>query len=206
MELLTLKTRGRGEFTEKRSRFIGTGCHVTTADEAMAFVDEIRREFPDATHNVFAYVLRSGAYRFSDDGEPGGTGGVPCCEALQKSGLTDCCVVATRYFGGILLGAGGLVRAYSKTARVAVEACGVVRMVLCDLIDATVGYDAYQGVVMLAETIGAVVVGQDFTDRVSLRLRAVQADSAALIAGITNLTAGKANIEVVGTEFAPQDA
>ena len=204
MEFVTLNPWGRGEFIEKKSRFIGTGGHVTSPEEAMAFVEKVRGEFPDATHNVFAYVLRSGAYRFSDDGEPGGTGGVPCCEVLQKSGIVDCCVVATRYFGGILLGAGGLVRAYSKTARVAVEACGLVTMVQCDLIDATVGYDAYQGVTMLAETLGAAVVSQDFTDRVRVRLRVVQTDSASLITGITNLTAGKAQIEVSGTEFAVQ--
>lgn len=204
MDYLTFGQYARDEFVEKKSRFIGTGCPVTSEEEAKDFIDSIRAEFPDATHNVYAYILRNGTYRFSDDGEPGGTGGVPCFEVLQKSGLVDCCVVATRYFGGILLGAGGLVRAYSKTAKIAADACGTVRLIQCDLIKINLGYDAYKGLTMLCDSLGADVIETDFTDVVTVTVRIRESDSDRLIEAVTNLTGGKAIHEKTGKAFAPE--
>ena len=119
----TTEKEAQDEFVEQRSRFIGYVRPVKTEEEALAFIEEKKKQHWDARHNVYAYVLREGGIqRYSDDGEPHGTAGVPTLDVLLKSGVTDVCVVVTRYFGGILLGAGGLVRAYTKSAKLALEA------------------------------------------------------------------------------------
>ena len=122
----TTQGRARAEIVEKKSRFIATVQHVETEEEALAFLDEIRSEHRMARHNVYAYVLReNGRVRYSDDGEPQKTAGMPTLEAIQHAGLTDVAVVVTRYFGGILLGTGGLLRAYTKSAKDTLTAAGV---------------------------------------------------------------------------------
>jgi len=123
----TLIKRADDFFIEKKSRFIGYGCPCETEEEALAFLSEIRTKHKDATHNCYAYIIGTnmGVMRYSDDGEPGGTAGMPIIEVMKARGVTNCAVVVTRYFGGILLGAGGLVRAYSKGAVCALEAAGV---------------------------------------------------------------------------------
>ena len=105
---------GEAEHVDKKSRFIGQVQHVESESEAMAFVESVRRRRDDATHNVWAYVLANGALRWSDDGEPGGTSGQPTLNVFRQAGVCDVCCVVTRYFGGVLLGSGGLVRAYSR--------------------------------------------------------------------------------------------
>ena len=115
-EYKTVRKNAQDQFVEKRSRFIGYACPVQTEQEALDFITSKKSEHWDASHNVYAYILRDGTMRFSDDGEPQGTAGMPVLDVLRKSGVTDVVTVATRYFGGILLGGGGLVRAYSHTA------------------------------------------------------------------------------------------
>ena len=139
---------GEAEYEDKRSRFIGRVKPVASEAEARAFIDEMRRKYADATHNVFAYVLREGnILRWSDDGEPGGTSGQPTLAVLQGAGLTDVCCVTTRYFGGTLLGAGGLVRAYSKSVAGALKAAeeqgAVLEMIPSAAYDAVLPYAAY---------------------------------------------------------------
>lgn len=125
----TIREPGTDEFTEKRSRFIGNSMPVSSEKEALDFVSSIKSKYWDANHNVYAYIIREGGIqRFSDDGEPQGTAGIPVLDVLKKGGLTDTVVVVTRYFGGILLGAGGLVRAYSHGAKIAVKAAGMKQM------------------------------------------------------------------------------
>ena len=120
-DYLTLGREASDEFIEKRSRFIGYAKPVKTQDEAMDFINEIRSRHWDATHNVYAYVLRDGqSRRYSDDGEPHGTAGKPILDVINGNGITDCAIVVTRYFGGTLLGTGGLVRAYSTSSKDAV--------------------------------------------------------------------------------------
>ena len=129
-------------FVEKRSKFYGRIWHVETAEEATAKIKECREKYWDATHNCYAYILREGnTMRYSDDGEPGGTAGMPMLEVLRHEGLVDVCCVVTRYFGGILLGTGGLVRAYTEGAKVAVTAAGVQRMSLYSVLLITCGYN-----------------------------------------------------------------
>ena len=140
----TVKTEAADEFTEKRSRFIGYCKPVKTEEEATSFINEKRSKHWDARHNVYAYALREGNLkRYSDDGEPSGTAGMPVLDVILKNGLTDVCVVVTRYFGGILLGTGGLVRAYSQAAKLAVEAGEIVLMEKCALCSLSCSYNRY---------------------------------------------------------------
>lgn len=115
---------GEAQFIERRSRFIGHIFLTETEEEALARLKQMREQYWDATHNVYAYIIRDGATRFSDDGEPGGTAGMPVLQVLQREELYNVTCVVTRYFGGILLGAGGLVRAYAHGAKIAVDAAG----------------------------------------------------------------------------------
>lgn len=118
---VTLARKGEGEYTEKRSRFLGVAAPVTTPEEAAALVSEIKAKYYDARHHCYAYRLRNGAQRYADDGEPQGTAGLPILDILERRDLTDCIIIVTRYFGGTLLGTGGLVRSYSAAAADALE-------------------------------------------------------------------------------------
>ena len=127
----TLKQRADDQFIVNKSRFIGYAAPCQSEEEALAFLKQIREKHKVATHNCYAYIIgrNMGIMRYNDDGEPGGTAGMPIIETMKKVGVTDCCVVVTRYFGGILLGAGGLVRAYRKGCVVALNAAQVVNMI-----------------------------------------------------------------------------
>lgn len=143
-EYTTIREYATDEFVERRSRFIGYIKPVTTEEEAVAFINEKRELHWDATHNVYAYILREGQIkRYSDDGEPQGTAGIPTLDVLQKEGLTDVVAVVTRYFGGVLLGAGGLVRAYSHGVKIAVDAAQRMTMSECTELELEFGYDLY---------------------------------------------------------------
>ena len=144
MEYKTIRQAASAEFVEKRSRFIGYISPVQTPEQAAEFIDSIKSQHWDATHNVPAYILREGNLcRFSDDGEPQGTAGMPVLSVMQKEGVTDCAIVVTRYFGGILLGGGGLVRAYSHSAKLALDAGGIVTRALCSIVRVRSDYTFY---------------------------------------------------------------
>ena len=169
MDYITVTHEAHDEFVEKRSRFIGHCKPVTTEEEALAFIAALKTQYWDATHNVYAYVLRAGnIQRFSDDGEPQGTAGIPLLETMKKSGVTDCVLVATRYFGGILLGGGGLVRAYSHTGTIALAAGEKVLMRQCRRCALTCDYSLYGRVQSVIPECGGVVDDTAFTDAVSL--------------------------------------
>ncbi|MDR1628883.1 MAG: YigZ family protein [Oscillospiraceae bacterium] len=166
---LTLAKPAQDEYIVKRSRFIGYATPAKTQEEALAFLSEIRARHWDATHNVYAYILRENQIkRYSDDGEPQGTAGVPVLDVLQKEGLTDCAVVVTRYFGGILLGGGGLVRAYSHAAKLAVDAASVIKMELCCVLFVRCGYSFYGKLNALVADFGGEVQNTVFDDAVSM--------------------------------------
>lgn len=168
-DYLTLERAACAEFIERRSRFIGHCKPVGREEEATAFIAEIKARHWDASHNVYAYVLREGQLRrYSDDGEPQGTAGIPVLDVLQKSGVTDTVVVVTRYFGGVLLGAGGLVRAYSHGAKLAVEAGGVIQMRLCKELSLCCEYTQYGKISALIPSEGGVIDDTIFTDRVEI--------------------------------------
>lgn len=192
------------EFTEKRSRFIGAIQPVTTEEEAQEFIRQRQKQFWDAKHNVYAYVLDRGALcRFSDDGEPQGTAGIPVLDVLRKEGLTDCAVVVTRYFGGILLGGGGLVRAYSHAAKLAVDAAGVVEMRRCLLGHIVCDYAQYGWLPAFISEQGGTVLDSAFTDTVTVRFSLPQEQKGHLQAALTDRSAGRLETVFTGEEFVP---
>ena len=169
MGYTTIYEEAQASFTEKKSEFIGHIAPVSTADEAVAFINRIKAENRKARHNVYAYVLREGnVSRYSDDGEPQGTGGVPVLDVINKSGLTDVCVVVTRYFGGIKLGAGGLVRAYTKAAKAALEAAGIVTRVLHQVVQVSIDYTLLGLILNQLRAGGYAIKDTLYTDVVTL--------------------------------------
>ncbi|MBR2338831.1 MAG: YigZ family protein [Clostridia bacterium] len=189
---LTIKEQASAEFVESRSRFIGTIRPVTSEEEALAFIAALKKQYWDAKHNVYAYVLReSRISRSTDDGEPQGTAGMPVLEVLQKQGLTDCVIVVTRYFGGILLGTGGLVRAYSKSASLAVSAAGILRRRLCAVGEVCCDYAGYGRVQPLIAEFGGVVDDTVFTDAVTLKFHLPLEAEVGFQKQLTEISAGK---------------
>ena len=167
----TIAGRTEDEFIEKRSRFIGYIAPATTEEEALSFINQLKSKHWDATHNVYAYILREGQVkRYSDDGEPQGTAGIPVLDVLQKEGLSDVVVVVTRYFGGILLGGGGLVRAYSHGAKIAVDAAQVQYMTPCTRCRLEFDYSLYGKISYLLPQYGAVTANSDFGAAVRMEL------------------------------------
>ena len=199
----TIEREAADEFIVKKSRFIGYAKPVTTAGEAVAFIEQIKKKHWDATHNVYAYVLRDGqTRRYSDDGEPQGTAGIPALDVLLKSELTDLVVVCTRYFGGIMLGAGGLVRAYSHTAKIAVEAAGIIAMAQCTIAEVTCDYALYGRLLPLICSHGAVVEDTAFADNVTLRFQIPCADYPALDAAVVDPSFGQVQCRALCEVFA----
>ena len=168
-EYKTVEIEASDFFIEKKSKFIGYVKPVKTQDEAVEFINTIKSKHWDATHNVYAYVLReNNVQRYSDDGEPSGTAGVPVLDVILKENVTDVCVIATRYFGGTLLGAGGLVRAYSHTSKIALEAGKIITMAQCSVCSVTVDYGFYDMFNNLLTEFSANVINSDFSDRVTV--------------------------------------
>lgn len=200
----TIAAPGMDEFVEKRSRFIGRIAPVTTEEEAVAFINGVKSDCWDANHNVYAYILREGQIkRYSDDGEPQGTGGVPVLEVLQKEGLTDVVAVVTRYFGGILLGAGGLTRAYGGTAKLALDAAGISRMRLWAVLAVPCAYSLYERMRLLVEKSGGTVESADFGSDVLLTVLLPAEDTAGFRTAVTELSAGSVEVLEEEERFRP---
>lgn len=198
----TLAGEGSDEFEEKRSLFIGHAKHVTSEEEAMEFIKSKKKEYSDATHNCWAYLLKGGIVaRYSDDGEPQGTAGVPMLEAIRKSGVNDCVVVVTRYFGGILLGAGGLVRAYSHGTSIALAAAKIVTYEKFAEYELSCSYSDYQKYSVMLPTFGAIVDGTDFSDKVIIRFAVKMTVTCALENKITEMSGGRDKPERLGERF-----
>ena len=193
---------GEVEFIEKRSRFIGRVWPVDSETEAIAHIKETREKHWDATHNVYAYImLEGGIMRYSDDGEPGGTSGMPTLNVFRSNDIKNVCCVVTRYFGGILLGAGGLVRAYSNTAKLALDAAGISRMDLWDELLISCAYNQFERVRRLLDECGAVIENTDFGADVVLEALVNQDQTPHFVQALTELTAGTAVCETVGSSF-----
>lgn len=204
MEYVTVRQAASDEFVEKRSRFIGHCAPVSTEEEALAFLAEKRSRYWDASHNVYAYILReNGTARFSDDGEPQGTAGLPVLDAMRKAGVVDCVIVATRYFGGILLGGGGLVRAYGHTAGIALAAAQKVTMRECLIFTAPCDYALYGRVQAVIPECGGVVEETAFRENVVLRFHIEPALLPALLRRLADATGGKCVPKEEGSKFFP---
>jgi uncharacterized YigZ family protein len=172
MAYFTIQNFGKGDFEEKKSTFIGRAKRVYTEDEAKNFINQVKDEEKEAKHNVYAYVIgeNMGIQRYSDDGEPQGTGGIPVLDVIKKNEVTDIVIVVTRYFGGILLGKGGLVRAYSKGAAVAIKDAGIVQKVKGSSINFTIEYDALGKIQYLFEQNLWHIENIEYTDKVNLTM------------------------------------
>ena len=202
MNYFTISANAKASFIEKRSEFIGYIAPVKTNDEAVAFINSVKAEHRKAKHNVYAYILRSdNISRYSDDGEPQGTAGVPVIDVLQKRGLTDVCLVVTRYFGGILLGGGGLVRAYSHAASLACDAAHIMNMCLCHRIKITADYGMYGKISYLLPNFDTITVNSDFGSDVVLEVLVLSEKLEALKNEITEATNGSADITDCGELF-----
>ena len=193
---------GEDKFEEKRSKFTGRLWHVETAEQATAKIKEMRERYWDATHNCYAYILREGnVMRYSDDGEPQGTAGMPILEVLRHENLTDCVCVVTRYFGGILLGTGGLVRAYTQGAQVAVAAAGVQRMSRYTVALIACPYHLYDSILHLLPAYDCAVEQTDYGADVTLTVTLPAGGEDALNTALAEASAGQVYAEVIETRF-----
>lgn len=191
----TVRGVAEAEISIKRSRFIAHLAHVDDEEEALAFLSKIRSEHAQARHNVYAYILGNGRARYSDDGEPAQTSGIVTYEVLLHEGLSDVICVTTRYFGGILLGTGGLSRAYADACKAAIQTASIETIIPCVDVSVTMAYGQYQSIVALA--VGDVkVASADFTDVVSMVLRCPASHAGELVSKLTDATSGQAAIEV----------
>lgn len=195
MDYITASQNASDTYEEKRSEFIGSICPVSTEAEALAFIGKVKSENPQARHVVYAYILReNNTVRFSDAGEPSGTAGQPVLNVLQKEGLTDVAVTVTRYFGGILLGAGGLTRAYAKAAKMALDASGKSVMKSCQVYGIVCDYPMYQRLQSALSRIDCSFGEASFAEKVSFEVAAVDALIPKIIDTVTETSAGKASL------------
>lgn len=199
-EYITIAGRSIAEIEEKKSRFIAHLAHVESEEEALSFLEEIRTEHRMARHNVYAYILRgegaSERIRYSDDGEPQKTAGLPTLQTLQHAGLTDIACVVTRYFGGTLLGTGGLVRAYTQATQSAIAGSERVTVSVCVDITLRIAYPLYDQMVRIAAECNAKTLDTQYADAVTLTLRMLDGTQNPFLAKVTELCHGQEDIEI----------
>ena len=192
---------GEDEFTEKKSRFIGRVWPVETEEEALECIQAMKKQHYDATHNCWAYVIKDGPMRFSDDGEPGGTAGNPMMQVLQRENIYNVCCVVTRYFGGVLLGAGGLVRAYTKGAKIAIDAAGKSMKRGWSVLYIPCPYTYYERMKLEVAAFGGIIRDTQFGSEVELEILVAQADAKPFLERITDMTSGTVEGLETGLEY-----
>lgn len=199
---ITIKRDGYFEYEDRKSVFIGQARPVSTEEEALAFIEEVRRRYPDARHNVYAYVCRENTImRFSDDHEPQGTAGMPVLDAIRKNGCTDTAIVVTRYFGGTLLGTGGLVRAYSAAANGALKDGEIITYDIYTTCSIIVSYSDYQKLGAIFTDCGFRTEDTRFTDRVELLGSVRKSSLYTMLDKLTQATAGRAELAVLEEKY-----
>lgn len=193
---------GEAEFIEKKSRFIGRVWRTDTEAEALNCIRKTREKYRDATHNVYAYIIRdNNLTRYSDDGEPSGTSGMPTLNVFAGENIQNVCCIVTRYFGGTLLGTGGLARAYSKTAKMALETAGIAQMAQWSVFEISCAYSFYETAMHIAQEHGAIIRNTDFGVDVVLSIL-VLIDRANVFEGnINDLSAGRVHCKFIAHEF-----
>lgn len=191
------------EFTEKRSRFISHIWRVETEEEARARIEEMKKKYYDARHNCWCYLLHDGPVRYSDDGEPQGTAGQPMLNVFQREEVTNVCCVVTRYFGGILLGAGGLTRAYAKGAKDALDAAGICRMSLWTEWEIPCTYPLFERMKLTVESCGGVVRDAEYGADIVLRAAFPSGGAEQFASRLTELSAGQLAMTAAGESFLP---
>ncbi len=192
---------GEASFVEKRSEFLGHVRPVESEDEARAFIAEMKKKYYDARHNCWCYIIKDGAERYSDDGEPQGTAGIPMLEVFRREGVCNVVCVVTRYFGGILLGAGGLLRAYTKSAKDALDAAGisVVRRWVETELDCS--YAAAEKLKQEIAAYGGIIAGLDYSAAVTIRAYVPEELAEGFKAKIFDVSAGGVTVRVTGEDF-----
>lgn len=201
----TIFKYGEDEIIINKSRFIGYSMPIDSEEDALEFIEKIKKKNRDATHNVYAYVVgeNSNIQRFSDDGEPSGTAGIPVLEVMKKEDLRNSVVVVTRYFGGIKLGAGGLIRAYTKGCKIGLEAGRIIDMVQHMKLKVTVDYTAYGKIENHLINNDYIVDDTTFDEKVNIYLYINIDEMEAFHIEIMNLTSGEVEIEEIGTDYIP---
>ena len=198
----TIKERASFEYEERKSVFIGDAMPVSTEAEALAFIDMIKKKYPDARHHVYAYVLReNNTTRFTDDSEPQGTAGMPTLDVIRKNGCTDMVIVVTRYFGGTLLGTGGLVRAYTQAALGALNKGIPVVYDVYSTMKITVSYSDHGRICQALDEAGFVIDDTVFTANVEVVGRIKASDAQVLITRLTEITSARAQVEEIVQRF-----
>ena len=189
------------EITEKKSRFICNMCHAESEKEAYDFIEKIKKEHYNAKHNVYAYILNDGTKKYTDDGEPSKTAGLPILEMLEKQHITDVVCVVTRYFGGILLGTGGLVRAYTDSAKAGLEVCGTVTMEKCDIFELLLPYSSLQSAEYILKNLGAVVDSKEYSENILMTAYAKTKDTEEILKAINDTFGISISVSVKGQAY-----
>lgn len=198
----TISKESRELLIEKKSKFIASAAPCASEEEALEFLAKIRKEFPDATHNVYAYVIdENQIFRYSDDGEPSQTAGMPVIDTIRKAGLVDCAVVVTRYFGGTLLGTGGLVHAYGSSAGLALRSAGMIKRMLCNILSVRTDYNLSGKVQHFISEKHLLCEDTLYTDEVTFFVCVLPAETDGVIAEITDLTNGRAIINITDSKY-----
>ena len=199
---ITIKQHSSFEYEDRKSVFIGEAMPVSSESEALAFIESVKKRYPDARHHVYAYVLRENSIsRFTDDHEPQGTAGMPILDVIRKKGITDIAIVVTRYFGGTLLGTGGLVRAYTSAAQGAIVRSEIITYDLYTELSIVVSYSEYGKVGPKLEQLACSVLDTDFSENVTIFLKLPKFKLEELLNSLTEITSGRAKIEVLGEDF-----
>lgn len=202
MSYRTVVGEGSGEYVEKRSKFIANAYHVESEEEALAIIEETRKKYWDARHCVYAYVIRNNNIaRFSDDGEPSKSAGAPIMDILSREGLYDCLITVVRYFGGVLLGVGGLVRAYSVSAKSAIEDAGTVFMEPCSVFGVTVSYSDWGKLQNIVRTDNAQITKSEFSENVYAEITVKSELSEKLRADINEIFNASLELSLICEEY-----
>ncbi len=202
MEYFTVRDKASSSFTEKRSKFLGYITHIQSEEHAAEFIENIKRKHFDARHNVYAYRLKqNNIYRYSDDAEPSGTAGMPILEVLKKNEIFDAAIVVSRYFGGILLGTGGLTRAYSKAAKDALNNAEISKMVLCREINLSFDYKLMNSILHMISCYRAKILQKTYGDKVTVNLALDSKEIEKFSQGIKNISANKLSTTLLEEKY-----
>ena len=194
---------GEASFVEKRSEFLGHVRMVETEEDAKAFVAQVKKEHYDARHNCWCYAIKDGPVRYSDDGEPQGTAGVPMLEVFQRQNVTNFVCVVTRYFGGILLGAGGLLRAYTKSAKDALDAAGIAMVRRWVEVRLPCAYSLLERLKKETETMSGIITDVEYGAEVTILALLPEESAQAFSERIFDITSGTVTVEITGEAFRP---
>lgn len=199
---ITVKSPSYFEYEDRKSIFIGMAMPVSCEADAIAFIDSVKKRYPDARHHVYAYVLRENStMRFTDDREPQGTAGMPVLDIIRKNGCTDVCIVVTRYFGGTLLGTGGLVRAYTSAALGALIGAEIIRYDIYTSLEIAVSYSDYGRITTALSELGFRTESTEYDVGIRIGGSIVKSSLDELTNALVEATAGRVEIEIIGEEF-----